>query len=153
MSYVAIVHGPNLANVGQREPNIYGERSFDSYLSELRLQYPLLEIDYYQSNSEGALIDKLYELEKRSPLGILLNAGAYTHTSYALLDCIRALSIPVLELHISNIYARESFRQHSVIASACKGIISGFGLLGYRLGVEALLDINREEDKHIIINQ
>ena len=135
---ILIINGPNLNLLGTREPGIYGSSSFDSYLPELQKRYPEIEISYYQSNVEGELINKMQEVGF-SYDGIILNAGAYTHTSIALHDCIRSLNTPVIEVHISNVHQREPFRHKSMISSACKGVICGFGLDSYRLAVEALL--------------
>ena len=136
---IQIVNGPNLNLLGVREPGIYGSESFESYLSKLREQYPEVEIVYYQSNVEGELINKIQEVGFSFD-GIVLNAGAYTHTSIALHDCIRAIKCPVVEVHISNVHQREDFRHHSFISAACKGVICGFGLNSYRLAIEGLLD-------------
>ena len=136
---ILIVNGPNLNLLGRREPGIYGKFSFEDYLPLLRERYPLVELNYFQSNIEGELINKMQE-EGFSCDGIVLNAGAYTHTSIALHDCIRSLSAPVVEVHISNVHQREEFRHHSMISSACKGVICGFGLDSYRLAIEALLN-------------
>lgn len=136
---IQIVNGPNLNLLGVREPGIYGSESFESYLAKLREQYPDVEIDYYQSNVEGELINKIQEVGFSFD-GIVLNAGAYTHTSIALHDCIRAIKCPVVEVHISNVHQREDFRHHSFISAACKGVICGFGLNSYRLAIEGLLD-------------
>lgn len=135
---ILIINGPNLNMLGTREPGIYGSSSFDSYLPELQKRYPEIEISYYQSNVEGELINKMQEVGF-SYDGIILNAGAYTHTSIALHDCIRSLTTPVIEVHISNVHQREPFRHKSMISSACKGVICGFGLDSYRLAVEAFL--------------
>ena len=135
---IQIINGPNLNLLGQREPGIYGSSSFDDYLTRLRASYPDIEIDYYQSNIEGKLIDKLQEVGFTAD-GIVLNAGAYTHTSIALQDCIRSLKSPVIEVHISNVHKREEFRHHSYISCACMGVICGFGLDSYRLAIEALI--------------
>lgn len=140
---IAIINGPNLSHIGQREPQVYGDKSFDTFLQSIKVKYPNIHIDYYQSNHEGNLIDYLYTCTTNRVTGIVLNAGAYTHTSIALLDAIRAIDLPVIEVHISNIYARESFRQHSILASACWGVITGLGLESYRLAIEAL--IHREQ--------
>lgn len=134
-----IMNGPNLNLLGIREPGVYGSTSFDDYLPKLRAQYPAVAIEYYQSNIEGCLIDKLQEVGF-SYDGVALNAGAYTHTSVALLDCIRSIKTPVVEVHISNVHQREEFRHRSVIAAGCKGVICGFGLDSYRLAIEALLN-------------
>ena len=137
MKKILIVNGPNLNLLGRREPGIYGAQSFDDYLPKLQAAYPDVQIDYFQSNHEGALIDKLQEVGF-SYDGIILNAGAYTHTSVALHDCIRGIKTPVIEVHISNVHQREDFRHHSFLSPACKGVICGFGLDSYRLAVEAL---------------
>ena len=134
---IQIINGPNLNLLGIREPGIYGSDSFESYLPKLRAAYPDVEIAYYQSNIEGELIDKMQAVGFTYD-GIILNAGAYTHTSVALHDCIRALKCPVVEVHISNVHQREEFRHHSMISSACQGVICGFGLNSYRLALEAL---------------
>ena len=134
---ILILNGPNLNLLGVREPGIYGSSSFEDYLEKLRKQYNDIQIDYFQSNVEGEMIDKMQEVGF-SYDGIVLNAGAYTHTSVALHDCIRALKTPVIEVHISNVHAREEFRHHSMISSACKGVICGFGLDSYRLAIEAI---------------
>ena len=134
---IQIINGPNLNLLGKREPGIYGSSSFGDYLEELKAKYPELDIDYYQSNIEGELIDKMHEVGFSAD-GIVLNAGAYTHTSVALHDCIRAISTPVIEVHISNVHQREQFRHHSMISSACRGVICGFGLDSYRRAVEAI---------------
>ena len=135
---ILIVNGPNLNLLGRREPTIYGSSSFDDYLPLLRERYPLVDIEYFQSNVEGELINKLQQAGFSAD-GIVLNAGAYTHTSIALHDCIRSLSSPVVEVHISNVHQREEFRHHSMISSACRGVICGFGLDSYRLAIEALI--------------
>ena len=132
------MNGPNLNLLGVREPGIYGSSSFESYLPKLRERYPEVEIEYYQSNVEGEMINKLQEVGFTYD-GIVLNAGAYTHTSIALHDCIRSLRSPVIEVHISNVHTREEFRHHSYLSPACKGVICGFGLDSYRLAVEALV--------------
>lgn len=135
---IEIVNGPNLNLLGTREPDIYGHRDFAGYLDELRSRYPDVELSYYQSNHEGALIDHLQQVGFTAD-GIVLNAGAYTHTSVALLDCIRSLKAPVIEVHISNVHSREEFRHHSMISAGCRGVIAGFGLDSYRLAIEAIL--------------
>ena len=134
---IQIINGPNLNLLGTREPGIYGKCSFDTYLEQLRALYPDVQIDYYQSNVEGELINVMQQVGFAVD-GIILNAGAYTHTSVALHDCIRSLTAPVIEVHLSNVHQREPFRHHSMISSACKGVICGFGLDSYRLAVEAL---------------
>ncbi len=133
------MNGPNLNLLGVREPGIYGSDSFESYLPKLRARYPEVELEYYQSNVEGEMINKLQEVGFTYD-GVVLNAGAYTHTSIALHDCIRSLRCPVIEVHISNVHTREEFRHHSYLSPACKGVICGFGLDSYRLGVEALVN-------------
>lgn len=135
---ILIINGPNLNMLGTREPGVYGSRSFDDYLAELRARYKEITIEYYQSNIEGELIDKMQQAGARID-GIVLNAGAYTHTSIALQDCIRSISVPVVEVHISNVHKREEYRHRSMISCACKGVICGFGLDSYRLAVEALI--------------
>jgi 3-dehydroquinate dehydratase-2 len=136
---ILIINGPNLNMLGRREPGIYGQSSFDDYLPQLQQRYPDVEISYYQSNIEGELIDKMQEAGFGQADGIVLNAGAYTHTSVALQDCIRSLQCPVIEVHISNVHQREEFRHHSMISCACRGVICGFGLDSYRLAIEALI--------------
>lgn len=134
---IQIINGPNINLLGKREPSIYGSVSFEDYLTELRNRYASVDIDYFQSNSEGELIDCIQDAGFRAD-GIILNAGAYTHTSIALQDAIRAVNAPVIEVHISNVHAREEYRHVSMIAAACKGVICGFGLDSYRLALEAL---------------
>ena len=138
MKKILIVNGPNLNLLGVREPSIYGHDSFESYMPQLRAEFPDVKIKYYQSNVEGELINKLQEVGFEYD-GIVLNAGAYTHTSIALLDCIRSLRCPVVEVHISNVHAREEFRHKSMISEACLGVICGFGLAGYKMAIEGLL--------------
>ena len=135
---ILILNGPNLKLLGVREPGIYGSSSFEQYMPELQKRFPDVEMEYYQSNIEGEMINKMQEVGF-SYDGIVLNAGAYTHTSVALHDCIRSLKCPVIEVHISNVHTREEFRHHSMISAACKGVICGFGLDSYRLAVSALL--------------
>ena len=139
---ILIMNGPNLNLLGVREPGIYGDSSFESYLPMLRECYPEVELEYYQSNIEGEMINKLQEVGF-SYDGIVLNAGAYTHTSVALADCIKSIKTPVIEVHISNVHQREEFRHHSFLSPVCKGIICGFGLDSYRLGVDALVNLER----------
>ena len=139
---IMIINGPNLNLLGQREPGIYGSETMESCLKALRERYKDVVIDYYQSNVEGELINKMQEAGFYGDYkGIVLNAGAYTHTSVALHDCIRSLRCPVVEVHISNVHQREAFRHQSMISAACKGVICGFGLDSYRLAVEALLPL------------
>lgn len=135
---ILIINGPNLNLLGVREKGIYGDSSFESYYQTLKARYPQVVFDYFQSNHEGALIDEIHR-QGFDVDGIVLNAGAYTHTSIAIADAIRAVKSPVVEVHISNVHSRESYRHVSMIAPACKGVIAGFGLDSYRLAVEALL--------------
>ncbi|MBQ7509620.1 MAG: type II 3-dehydroquinate dehydratase [Prevotella sp.] len=135
---IQIINGPNLNLLGVREPGIYGSESFETYLPLLQARYPDVQIDYYQSNVEGELINKMQEVGFQYD-GIVLNAGAYTHTSIALHDCIRSLRCPVIEVHISNVHQREEFRHRSMISAACKGVICGFGLDSYRLAIESIV--------------
>ena len=135
---IQIINGPNLNLLGKREPGIYGNLSFEAYFKTLKKTFPAHSIDYFQSNSEGSLIDKIHETGFSCD-GIILNAAAYTHTSIALHDAIKAVPAPVIEVHLSNVHAREVFRHISMITAACKGSITGFGLDSYRLAVEALL--------------
>ncbi len=136
---ILILNGPNLNLLGVREPGTYGHQSFDDYLEKLKKRYPSLVIEYFQSNLEGEMISKIHEYGF-SDYGIILNAGAYTHTSVALADAISAIEAPVVEVHISNVFSRESFRHHSYLSPVSSGIISGFGLDSYRLAIEALLN-------------
>ncbi len=136
---IQIINGPNLNLLGIREPEIYGVSSFLDYFDELSNRYPDVTFSYFQSNIEGEIIDKIQEYGFNSD-GIILNAGAYTHTSIAIHDAIKSIETPVIEVHISNVHARESFRHHSLLAAACKGVIAGFGLDSYRLAVEAFLN-------------
>ena len=135
---IQIINGPNLNLLGVREPGIYGNNSFESYLPQLKAEYRAIEREYYQSNVEGEMINKIHEIGFTYD-GIILNAGAYTHTSIALHDAIKAVTTPVVEVHISNVHARESFRHVSMLSAACKGVILGFGLDSYRLAVESFL--------------
>jgi 3-dehydroquinate dehydratase-2 len=138
MKKILILNGPNLNLLGVREKSIYGDLSFEQYFDELKSKYAVLDLEYFQSNSEGAIIDKLHEVGFDYD-GIVLNAGAYTHTSVAIADAIAAIKTPVVEVHISNVHQREEFRHHSYLSKNCKGVIIGFGLDGYRLGLESLL--------------
>lgn len=142
MMKIQIINGPNINLLGKREPSIYGSTSFEDYYQTLKKRYPDVELDYFQSNVEGELINKIHEVGFSSN-GIILNAGAYTHTSIALQDAIRSVTTPVIEVHISNVHTREEFRHKSMIACACKGVICGFGLDSYRLALEALLGTSR----------
>ena len=136
---ILIINGPNLNLLGTREPQHYGTGTMDSVLDALKSQYPRVEFDYYQSNVEGLLIDRLHKTLEEPCDGVVLNAGGYTHTSVALRDAIAAIKVPVVEVHISNVHSREEFRHRSLISAVCKGVICGFGLDSYRLGVEALI--------------
>lgn len=137
---ISIVNGPNLNLLGIREPGIYGAESFESYLKKLKDCFnPEIEIEYFQSNSEGSIIDYIQEVGFNVD-GIILNAGAYTHYSIAIADAIRAVKAPVIEVHISNVHAREEYRHTSVLAPACKGVIAGFGLESYKLALLAFLE-------------
>lgn len=131
---IQIINGPNLNLLGKREPDIYGNTSFAGYLEGLRKHYPDCDLQYFQSNHEGELIDKMHEVGFAFD-GIVLNAGAYTHTSIAILDAIKAVTTPVIEVHISNVHAREDFRHKSVIAPACKGAVIGLGLASYEMAI------------------
>ena len=138
MKKIQIINGPNLNLLGKREPTVYGNASFEGYLSELRARFRQREISYYQSNVEGEIINKIHEVGFEYD-GIVLNAGAYTHTSIALHDAIKAVTTPVVEVHISNVHARESYRHVSMISAACRGVILGFGLDSYRLAIESFM--------------
>jgi 3-dehydroquinate dehydratase-2 len=135
---IAIINGPNLNLVGTREPGVYGSETFDAYFQKLRKEYENIDFDYFQSNVEGELVNEIQSADKRAD-GIILNAGAYTHTSIAIGDAIAAIKTPVIEVHISNVYAREDFRKFSHITAKCAGTISGFGLKSYLLAVESLV--------------
>ncbi|MBV7532211.1 type II 3-dehydroquinate dehydratase [Chitinophaga sp. sic0106] len=135
---IAIINGPNLNLLGKREPDIYGSESFEDYLEKLKKLYPQVAFSYWQTNAEGGIIDQLHAVGFSAD-GILLNAGGYTHTSVAIRDAIAAIKTPVLEIHISNIHAREEFRHKSMIAPKCVGSICGLGMKGYQLGVEYFL--------------
>ncbi len=136
-----ILNGPNLNLVGTRNPEIYGNVSLNTYLQELKKDY---DFEVFQSNIEGEIIDKLHASEQENFQGVILNAGGYTHTSVAIADAIEAISVPVLEVHISQIFAREEFRNKSLIAPNCIGHISGFGLLSYELALKAFLSISKQ---------
>ncbi len=135
---IIIINGPNLNLLGKREPDIYGEDSFEDFFALLQQEFSMVTLHYFQSNSEGAIIDKLHEVGF-SYHGVILNAGAYTHTSIAIADAIGAIKAPVVEVHISNIHARETFRHHSYLAPKCEGSIIGLGLKGYELAVTYFL--------------
>lgn len=135
---IFIINGPNLNLLGKREPSVYGDSSFETYLEDLENQFPKIKFSYFQSNIEGEIINKLHEVGFDFD-GIILNAGAYTHTSVGIADAVKAISTPVVEVHISNTYARESFRHQSYIAPVAKGLVIGFGLDSYRLGVQSFI--------------
>ena len=137
---IQIINGPNLNLLGVREKSIYGDSDFNTWLDGLKQRYQGHTIGYFQSNNEGELIDKLHEVGFDHD-GIILNAGAYTHTSIAIADAIAAINTPVVEVHISNVYKREAFRHRSMLAANCKGVIAGFGLNSYRLALESLIVI------------
>ena len=136
---ILILNGPNLNFLGKREPEIYGSQNFESYFKQLSIEFPQVKLDYFQSNHEGELIDYLQKYSDLGFDGIVFNAGAYTHTSIALADAIKSISIPVVEIHISNVHAREAFRRESFLSPVCSGTISGFGLKGYDLALSSLL--------------
>ena len=136
---IQIINGPNLNLLGIREPEIYGKRAWADYLKDLRTRFPQVRIDYYQSNLEGEIINKIQEVGFDRD-GIVLNAGAYTHTSVAILDALKSVSTPAVEVHITNVHQREDFRRKSLISPGCLGVIMGFGLDSYRLAIEALID-------------
>lgn len=136
---ILIVNGPNLNRLGKREPDVYGSWTMDDCLEHLHRTFPDVDFSYYQSNCEGALIDCLQNADEAGEVqGVVLNAGAYTHTSVALADCLRDITLPVVEVHISNIYAREDFRRRSLISEACCGVVCGFGMKTYELAVRGL---------------
>lgn len=135
---IYLINGPNLNLLGKREPEVYGRQTFELFFEELCALFPALSLHYFQSNHEGALIDKIQEVGF-SVDGIVLNAGAFTHTSIALADAIGAVTAPVLEVHISNVHARETYRHHSYLSAKCAGVIVGLGLDGYRLAIDHLM--------------
>ncbi len=137
---VTIINGPNLNLLGTREPEKYGSTTFDDYLKLLDIRYPEIAFTFFQSNIEGEIINEIHRSGKSSD-GIILNAGGYTHTSVAIHDAISSVKTPVIEVHITNIYAREEFRHKSLISGSCRGTVSGFGLDSYRLAVEALVEM------------
>lgn len=138
MKKIMIINGPNLNLVGVREPEVYGSKSMDQYVGELKILFPEVTIGYYQSNIEGEIVGKIQEVGFDCA-GIVINAGGYSHTSVAIHDAVKSVSAPVIEVHISNIFAREEYRHHSLLGSACRGMICGLGLDGYRLAIENLL--------------
>jgi len=143
---IHIVNGPNLNLLGKREPHIYGSQTFEDYFQVLVKAFPKVQLHYFQSNSEGALLDYLHKVGF-SCEGIVLNAGAYTHSSVALGDAMAGITSPVIEVHISNVHKREAFRHHSYLSAQAAGIIVGLGLNGYKLAIQHLMDMNTEEPK------
>lgn len=135
---IQIINGPNLNLLGKREPSVYGNQPFEVYFDELKTKYPQIELFYFQSNIEGEIVNKLHEVGFDFD-GIIINAGAYTHTSIAIADAIRAIKTPTIEVHISNVYQREAYRHSSYLSEVCKGCILGFGLDSYRLAIESFL--------------
>ncbi len=142
MKHIEIINGPNLNLTGRREPDIYGRVTMEEMVADLRSRFPEAEIGYYQSNVEGEIINRLQEVGFTAD-GIILNAGGYSHTSVAIHDAIAAITTPVIEVHISNIFAREEYRRHSLLSEVCRGVVCGFGLEGYSFAVESFL-----KDKH-----
>jgi len=138
MKRIQIINGPNLNLLGKREPSVYGNQSFEVYFDELKTKYPQVELSYFQSNVEGEIVNKLHEVGFDFD-GIIINAGAYTHTSIAIADAIRAIKTPAIEVHISNVFQREAYRHSSYLSEVCKGCILGFGLDSYRLAIESFL--------------
>ena len=136
---ILIINGPNLNLLGKRQPEIYGHESFDDFLDKIKVAFPQASIAYFQSNHEGELIDRIQEAEGMYE-GIILNPGGYSHTSVSLADAVAAVSVPVIEVHISNIFAREEFRRHSFVSPYCKAVISGMGLEGYRAAMRFFLE-------------
>ena len=140
---ILIINGPNLNLLGKREPEIYGTTSFEEYFASLKVQFNDIELLYFQTNHEGEIIDTLHGCMGVCD-AVVLNAGAYSHTSLAIADAIASINLPVVEVHISNVFAREAIRQHSMLSSVCKGVIVGFGLKSYDLAVRSLIDICRK---------
>ena len=137
---IAIINGPNLNLLGKREPEIYGNINFEDFFKSLQNEYQTADLIYFQSNHEGSIIDTLHEIGFSFD-GIILNAGAYSHTSIAIADAVRAISTPVIEVHLSNIYSREPFRHHSYISETAAGVICGFGLQSYKLALQSLINL------------
>ncbi len=135
---IAIINGPNLNLLGKREPEVYGKETFEDYFESLKAKFPHIQFSYFQSNIEGELIDKIQEFGF-SYTGIILNAGAYTHTSIGIGDAVKAITTPVIEVHISNTFSRESFRHQSYISGNAKGVILGFGLKSYELAIQSFV--------------
>jgi len=141
---ILVIHGANLNLLGKREPEIYGNMTLEQINQTLIKEFPNVEFEFFQSNHEGEIVDKLNSIVDSDFNGVVINPGAFTHYSYAIRDAVLALKIPVVEVHLSNIYAREEFRRHSVIAPVCKGHIAGFGHLSYILGVESIVKLKNE---------
>ena len=137
---LVIINGPNLNLLGKREPQIYGNQTFEEMLAEIRKAFPSIDILYFQSNVEGEIINKIHEVGFTAD-GIIINAGAYTHTSIAIADAVKSIKTPVVEVHISNVFARESYRHESFLTPVCKGCISGFGIKSYYLAIQSFFDI------------
>ena len=135
---IIIINGPNLNLLGTREPDTYGDTSFQTYFDQLKTVFPAIDLHYYQSNIEGEIINKLHEVGFTYD-GIVLNAGGYTHTSVAISDAIAAIEVPVVEVHISNVHAREDYRHHSLLAKNCIGVVTGFGLKSYEMAIDSFL--------------
>ncbi|RMG29286.1 MAG: 3-dehydroquinate dehydratase [Bacteroidetes bacterium] len=145
---ILILNGPNLNMLGKREPGIYGSESFEQIMEELRAAFPSHSLHYFQSNHEGAIIDRLQQCLTDGTQGLVANMGAFTHYSYAILDALRLLSIPKVEVHLSHIFAREAFRHTSVISPACDGMISGLGKYGYQAAIAWLLQVQQKSTEH-----
>ena len=139
MKEISIINGPNLNLLGKRQPQIYGNQNFERFLEELKETFPEISINFFQSNLEGEIINKLHEIGFRESQGLVLNAAGYSHTSVAIADAVAAIQIPVVEVHISNVFAREEFRHKSMVAPHCAATLSGMGLYGYRAAVDFLL--------------
>ncbi len=139
---ILVMNGPNLSRLGKREPTVYGYQTLEDINRELAERFPMVAFEFFQSEFEGALLQKLFDIEDKGGFsGVVLNAGAFTHYSIALRDAISSITIPVIEVHLSNVHAREEFRHKSVISAVCKGVICGFGVKSYHLGVQALMDV------------
>ncbi len=138
MKKIVIINGSNLNLLGKREPNVYGNKSFETYFEALKKMFSNIKLEYFQSNSEGEIIDKIHEVGFNCT-GIVINAGAYTHTSISIADALKAVSAPAVEVHISNVHQRETYRHHSYLSEACKGVVLGFGLQSYELAIQGLL--------------
>jgi 3-dehydroquinate dehydratase II len=137
---ILIINGPNLNLLGTREPEIYGDETFEEFFEDLKEMYFDFTLEYFQSNHEGEIIDKLHQASSKNVTGIILNAGGYSHTSVAIRDAVSGIKSPVIEVHISNIYAREEFRHHSLLSAVSKGVICGFGLDGYAMALDTFLE-------------